>query len=71
MVFAETIKSYASKLPTFSEAIDSLEAKCVHLVNESTEFLDTHPGIATLLSPGTVLRRVAQKHTDERINYNR
>lgn len=64
----DILKKFTIGLPSVSEAIDGIDSYLQKATTSTVKFLDTHPGIATLLSPGTVIRRTAQKHVDDLLN---
>lgn len=64
-----TLKVLKTRMPNFTDVVNEIDSYLQETTKSTIKFLDEHPGIATLLSPTTVTRRVAQKHVDELINY--
>ena len=62
------LKTLKARMPNFGEIVDGIDSYLVTATTATVKFLDTHPGISMVLSPGTVLRRTAQKHVDNIIN---
>lgn len=70
---AFTLKMPSITMPDMPSITEIVNAADTHLFNAATaagKFLDTHPGIAILLSPQTLTRRAAQKHVDRMVDYD-
>ena len=55
----------------FVHCVDATDHRLADGVESFVAYMDKHPGFSAVLSPSSVLRRLAYRHTEETINKHR